>query len=108
MCLWRRGRSVRSSLGIFGCYDQGLLRRAEADMLDIQFVREHSAEVKVNCRNRNVRADVDRVVQLDDERKRLLQVTQGLQQRQNELNKLVPKEGDTAKKQALIQEGRGL
>src|SRR5207302_10229650 len=77
-------------------------------MLDAQFIREHLDEVKANCHNRNVQADVDRVVQLDDDRKRLVQETQVLQQRQNELSKLIPKEKDAAKKQALIQDGRAL
>src|SRR5438552_14028711 len=77
-------------------------------MLDIQFIREHADAVKANCRNRNVTADVDRVIHLDDERKRLVQETQILQQRQNELSKLIPKEKDAGKKQALIQEGRTL
>src|SRR4051794_7971887 len=77
-------------------------------MLDAQFIRDHLDAVKANCRNRNVTADVDRVVQLDDERKRLAQETQGLQQRQNELSKQIPKEKDKDKKQQLIQEGRDL
>jgi seryl-tRNA synthetase len=77
-------------------------------MLDIQFIREHLGEVKANCRNRNVRSEVDRVVQLDDERKQLAQETQTLQQRRNELSKSIPKEKDTARKQALIQEGQVL
>jgi seryl-tRNA synthetase len=77
-------------------------------MLDPQFIREHQDEVKANCRNRNVRADVDRVVQLDDQRKHLVQETQRLQQRQNELSKLIPKEKEAGKRQALIQEGRTL
>ncbi len=77
-------------------------------MLDAQFIREHRDEVKANCRHRNVAADVDRVVQLDDERKRLVQETQVLQQRQNEISKLIPKEKDKDKKQALVEEGRSL
>ena len=77
-------------------------------MLDVQFIREHLEEVKSNCRNRNVQADVDGVVQLDEERRRVLQETQTLQQRQNELRKLTPQEKDPAKKEGLIQEGRGL
>jgi seryl-tRNA synthetase len=77
-------------------------------MLDAHFIREHLDAVKTNCRNRNVKADPDRVVQLDDERKRLLSETQTLQQRSNEVSKLIPKEKDAAKKQALIQEGRDL
>src|SRR6185436_5641180 len=77
-------------------------------MLDVQFVRDHLDEVKANCKNRNVEADVDRVVQLDDQRKQLVQTTQVKQQRANEVSKLIPKEKDAAKKQELIAEGRKL
>lgn len=77
-------------------------------MLDAHFIRENLELVKTNCRNRNVPADVDRVVQLDDERRKLAQETQTLQQRQNELSKLIPKEKDAGKKQALVQEGKNL
>ena len=77
-------------------------------MLDAQFIREHLDEVKTNCRNRNVQADVDGVVRLDDERKRILQETQVLQQRANEISKLIPKEKDAEKKESLRQEGRAL
>src|SRR5579875_921238 len=77
-------------------------------MLDAAFIRENLDAVKTNCRNRNVKADVDRVVQLDDERKRLVQQTQVIQQRQNEVSKLIPKEKDPAKKQELITEGKRL
>jgi seryl-tRNA synthetase len=77
-------------------------------MLDAQLIREHVDEVKTNCRNRNVKADVDAVIRLDDERKRLVQETQTLQQRQNEISKLIPREKDKDKKQAHIQEGREL
>jgi len=77
-------------------------------MLDAGFIRDHLDAVKTNCRNRNIKADVDRVVQLDDERKRLLQETQILQQRANEVPKLIPKEKDAAKKQGLITEGKRL
>src|SRR5262249_20336008 len=77
-------------------------------MLDAHFIRDNLNAVKANCKNRNVKADVDRVVHLDDERKRLVQETQVLQQRQNEISKAIPKEKDKDKKQALIQEGRDL
>jgi seryl-tRNA synthetase len=77
-------------------------------MLDVNFIREHLDEVKANCRNRNVPADVDGVVRLDDERKRLVQEAQTSQQRANEVAKQTGKEKDPAKKQALIEEGRKL
>jgi seryl-tRNA synthetase len=77
-------------------------------MLDVQFVRAHLAEVKANCKNRNVAADVDHIVLLDDRRKQAVQAAQVQQQRANEVSKLIPKEKDAAKKQTLIQEGRAL
>src|SRR5947209_15277358 len=77
-------------------------------MLDVSYVRENLQAVKRNCAQRNVAADVDQVVELDDERKRLVQEAQLLQERQNKISKEIPKEKDQAKKQALIQEGRRL
>jgi seryl-tRNA synthetase len=77
-------------------------------MLDAGFIREHLDAVKANCRNRNVPADVDRVVRLDDERKRLAGEKQGAEQRRNEASKLIPKEKDDARKQELIAEGKAL
>src|SRR5262249_38413249 len=64
--------------------------------------------VKANCRNRNVTAHVDRVVQLDDQRKLLLHETQKIQQRQNEVAKLTKSEKDKAERHALIEEGKKL
>jgi seryl-tRNA synthetase len=77
-------------------------------MLDQHFIVQNLQAVKANCKNRNVSADIDRVVELDGERKRLAQETQALQQRQNEISKLIPQEKDKDKKQTLIQEGRKL
>jgi seryl-tRNA synthetase len=77
-------------------------------MLDAQFIRDNLDAVKTNCKNRAVTADVDRVVTLDDQRKDLLQKTQVLQQRRNEISKLIPKEKDKDKKQSYITEGRTL
>jgi seryl-tRNA synthetase len=77
-------------------------------MLDVTFVRDNLDAVKANCKNRNVTADVDRVVAIDDDRKRIVHALQQIQQRQNEISKLIPKEKDAAKKQELIKEGRDL
>jgi seryl-tRNA synthetase len=77
-------------------------------MLDAAFIRDNLADVKANCVNRKVIVDVDRVVALDDDRKRLAQQTQHVQQRQNELSKLIPKEKEPARKQILIAEGKTL
>lgn len=77
-------------------------------MLDAQFVRDNLDAVRANCKNRNVAVDLDKVAGLADERRKALQETQALQQRANEISKLIPKEKDAAKKQTMVQEGRSL
>jgi seryl-tRNA synthetase len=77
-------------------------------MLDIHFIRDNLEAVKANVRNRGVKADPERAVHLDDERKRLVQEAQVKQQRANEIAKSTGKEKDPAKKQELIAEGRRL
>jgi seryl-tRNA synthetase len=80
-------------------------------MLDAAFIRDNAEAVKANCLNRGVKAAVaavDEVVRLDGERKRIAQELQLIQQRQNEVSKLIPKEKDADKKQALVAEGRTL
>jgi seryl-tRNA synthetase len=75
-------------------------------MLELAFIRSNLEAVRENCRNRNVRADLDRLMALDEERRRLAQETQKLQQQQNDLARQIPKEKDSERKQALVQEGR--
>ena len=41
-------------------------------MLDLKFIREHPEEVKENCANRGVTVDVDELLRLDEERRRLV------------------------------------
>jgi seryl-tRNA synthetase len=79
-------------------------------MLDPQFIRDNLEAVKANLRNRNVKTqiDFDMFVRDMDGCKRLKQEVQALQQRQNEISKLIPKEKEKEKKEALIQEGRDL
>jgi seryl-tRNA synthetase len=77
-------------------------------MLDVNYVIEHLEDVRQNCQNRNVPADVDRIARLAEQRRSLITQTQQLQQRQNEVSKFIPKEKDPAKKQELIAEGKSL
>jgi seryl-tRNA synthetase len=77
-------------------------------MLDLAFIRDNAEAVKANCRNRQVTADVDQLLALDADRKRLVQETQRIQERQNELRKSIPTEKEPQKKQNLVDEGRKL
>jgi seryl-tRNA synthetase len=78
-------------------------------MLDAAFIRDHLEAVRANATNRlAAHAEVDRVVELDDRRKKLIGETQAIQQRSNELSQQIPKEKDAARKQELIAEGKRL
>jgi seryl-tRNA synthetase len=77
-------------------------------MLDPQFIRDNLDAVKANCMNRKVLADVDRVVTLDDERKRVISAMQAKQQEANASAKQVGQEKDPAKKQELVARGKQL
>jgi seryl-tRNA synthetase len=77
-------------------------------MLDAAFIRDNFEAVKANCKNRNVAADVDRIVQLDDRRKALVSEAQALQQQANATAKAVGPEKDPARKQELIAAGKKL
>ncbi|MFO0866466.1 MAG: serine--tRNA ligase [Gemmataceae bacterium] len=77
-------------------------------MLDVAFVRENLDAVRANTKNRNVTADVERVVQIDDRRREIISQKQVLEQKRNESSKLVGGEKDPAKKQALIAQGKEL
>ena len=81
-------------------------------MLDLKFVIANVDLVKQNCVNRNVGADitaeVDRVVALDAERKRVLAQVEDLRRRQNEVAQATGREKDPGKRAELVAEGKQL
>jgi seryl-tRNA synthetase len=81
-------------------------------MLDLKFVVANTEDVKQNCRNRNVPPDVlddiDRVVELETERRGLLQAVEEIRRRQNEIAQATGRERDPQKRTILIDEGKRL
>ena len=81
-------------------------------MLDLKYVVANALAVKENCRNRNTPADVlddvDRAVELEGERRRLLQSVEEIRRRQNEVAQATGKERDAQKRSVLIEEGKAL
>ncbi len=55
-------------------------------MLDIRFIRENLDAVRIALQNRNSRFDLDAVVKLDDERKKILVDVESLRAKQNKAN----------------------
>lgn len=77
-------------------------------MLDAAFIRENLAAVKANCVNRNVRTEVDLVVKLDDERKRLQRASDETKAKQNEISKKFPQAKTPEEKASLKEESSKL
>src|SRR5215210_2128229 len=75
-------------------------------MLDIRLVREQPDRVREALRNRNDDpSSVDRVLELDEQRRTLLVEKEQLQARRNELSKQVPKAAPD-ERAALIEESK--
>jgi len=77
-------------------------------MLDRKFIVENPAVVKQNCINRGVKADVDRLVALEAQRREKLHESQELNRLANEKSKLIGQAKDSAARDALKDEARQL
>src|SRR3712207_1268416 len=75
-------------------------------MLDLKYIRDNTAAVEENSKNRGVEVDVGLVVQLADRRSELIQELNELRQRQNQMAKSIGRERDPDAREALITESR--
>ena len=77
-------------------------------MLDLKYIRENAKAVQENCKNRGVEADVGLVVELADRRSALIQESNELKQRQNQLARSIGRERDEGARARLIEESRAM
>lgn len=77
-------------------------------MLDRKFIVDNAAAVKENCQRRGVRAEVDRLVELDAQRRDKQGEVDELNRRANEVSKSIGKAKDAAERDARKNEGRAL
>src|SRR3712207_3130754 len=77
-------------------------------MLDLKYIRENAKAVQENCKNRGVEADVGLVVDLADRRSALIQESNELKQRQNQLARSIGRERDEEARTTLIEESRAM
>ncbi|HVX12615.1 MAG TPA: serine--tRNA ligase [Pirellulales bacterium] len=77
-------------------------------MLDRKFIVENAAAVKENCRQRGVQAEVDRLVELDVQRRERLAEVEELNRRANDVSKSIGKAKDATEREARKNEGREL
>ena len=76
-------------------------------MMDINYVREHADEVKEAARVKGFDVDIDRLLELDKKRRQLIQETDEIRARRNEVASEIPK-ASNEDRPALIEEGRDL
>ena len=77
-------------------------------MLDRRFIVENAETVKRNNVHRGVQADVDKLVELDQQRRAALQRVQDLNRRANEISKSIGQAKDQTEREARKEEGRQL
>lgn len=81
-------------------------------MLDLKFVLANPEVVRKNCENRNVPQDViddlNRAIDLEGQRRTLLQEVEAIRRRQNEVAQSTAKEKDAEKRAMLVEEGKRL
>jgi len=81
-------------------------------MLDLKYVIANLDAVRENCRNRNVPPDaledLDRIAELESERRRALATVEDIRRRQNEIAQATGKEKDQERRAELIEAGKRL
>ncbi len=77
-------------------------------MLARKYVIENAAEVKQNCVNRGVDVDIERLLELEEKRRRLGQQSQELNRQANEVSKSIGKAKDDAEREERKTQGRHL
>jgi seryl-tRNA synthetase len=75
-------------------------------MLDLKFIRENPALVREALVKLNTEAPIDEILELDEERRNLLQEVESLRARRNAVSKDIGRMKDGRERQALIEEMR--
>ena len=77
-------------------------------MLDRKYIVENVEAVKQNCTNRNISVDVDRLVELELQRREKLQLVQDLNTQSNAESKKIGQAKDSEEREALKVSARAL
>lgn len=76
-------------------------------MLDIKFIRDNVEDIKKAAKDKHFDVDVDRLLKLDDSRRKLLYESESIRARRNVVADEI-KKASNEERPALIEEGRGL
>ncbi len=72
-------------------------------MLDLKFIVENIDLVKEGCRKKRVDVDIDKLIQIDNERRILIAEVDKLRNRQNAVSKEIPQKKDNEKETLLAE-----
>ena len=75
-------------------------------MLDRKYILDNVASVKENCLRRGAVADIDQLVQLEQQRRDKLQEAQELNRQANETSKIIGKAATAEERERLKEQGR--
>jgi len=75
-------------------------------MLSLQFIRENTDRVKRDVLLRNTTAPIDRIIQLDEDRREILQEVETLRAKRNAVSKAIGQSKDSADRETRIAEMR--
>jgi seryl-tRNA synthetase len=75
-------------------------------MLDIGFIREHADLVKAGAKKKHIDIDLDRLIALDDERKKLLQEIETRRAEQNAVSQTMASASSEEKQKAIEKMGK--
>src|SRR5437762_532748 len=77
-------------------------------MLDRKFIIDNLDRVKKNSADRGVKCDVDRLVELEAERRKKLQSVEEANRKRNDVEKMLGKAKDADERESMKEEGRRL
>lgn len=77
-------------------------------MLGIKFIRENPQIVKEGCQKKQVKVDIDRLLEIDKKRREILQALENMRAQKNKASKKIAGPKDEKEKQKIILEMREL
>lgn len=78
-------------------------------MLDINFIRNNTDLVSTSLKNRgDEKVDLQKIIALDDSRKKIIAELEGLQQQRNSKSSLIPTIKDATERQVLVDEVKSM
>jgi len=77
-------------------------------MLDIKFIRQNPDKVKEGCKAKQVKVDIDQLLEVDKKRRELLKALEEIRAQKNKANEEIKRLRDEKEKEVIILKMRAL